>query len=77
MSVETSKYFEKTTEEGIVSSASNWADNINHLVIWIEFEDTHAFAKFYADEKLHQLASEFAKLVDNMLIRILRPDISV
>ncbi|MHA2074510.1 MAG: hypothetical protein ACW97X_07815 [Candidatus Hodarchaeales archaeon] len=70
-------FFEKKVKERILSSVSNWTDNTNHLVVWIEFGITQNSAKFYDEEEFHQLATDYAKIADNVSIRALRPGISV
>jgi uncharacterized protein (DUF1330 family) len=66
-------YFQKKIEEGIVKSAQGWGDGTGHIVFLIEFEDTDAFAKFWADPEWHKITLEFFPLVDNLRHRLMRP----
>ena len=66
-------WWQKKIDEGIVKSAQGWGDGTGHIVHLTEFEDTEAFAKFWADEKFHYLMLGFFPLVDNMKLRIFRP----
>jgi len=74
---QTTAFWGKHLESGDVKSVSNWADNTNHLVIWVEFEDTNGLAKYYEDEEFHKISSEWVKVVDNASVRILRPAMQV
>ena len=69
-------FWQKKIDEGFFK-ASQWSDNMGHIVGLLEFEDMDAFTKLWLDEGFQKWAIEMNYLVDNIRHRIMRPSISV
>jgi hypothetical protein len=68
---EMSSHIEEMQKKGLCKF-SNWIDDTEHVISWLEFKDIDDFGKMWTDKEYSNLMAKWRPNVDNLRVRLLR-----